>query len=132
MFVTEKAIIHRLDWRWKSDETEQGERGLLAARPSWVKRASTCGRIEGRPKWACAGGSRSRSYRAKVIVVMELSSLVLVVAGFVLVLGSLAGLTTFGGKRPGIVLTAIFAAFALYILIVLVRIGTVDLSGIGL
>ena len=63
---------------------------------------------------------------------MELSSLVLVVAGFVLVLGSLMGLTTFGGKRPGTVLTAIFAAFALYILIVLVRIGTVDLSAIGL
>ena len=63
---------------------------------------------------------------------MELSSLILVVAGFILVLGSLVGLTTFGGKHPGIVLTAIFAAFALYILIVLVRIGTVDLSGIGL
>jgi len=63
---------------------------------------------------------------------MELSSLVLVVAGFVLVLGSLVGLTTFGGKRPELVLAAIFAAFALYILIVLVRIGTVDLSGIGL
>ena len=63
---------------------------------------------------------------------MELSSLVLVVAGFLLVLGSLAALTTFGGKRPGIILMAIFAAFALYILIVLVRIGTVDLSSIGL
>lgn len=63
---------------------------------------------------------------------MDLSSLILVVVGFVLLLGSLIGLTTFGGKRPGLVLVAIFAAFALYILIVLVRIGTVDLSGIGL
>ncbi len=63
---------------------------------------------------------------------MDLSSLILVVAGFILVLGSLVGLTTFGGKWPGAVLVCIFAAFALYILIVLIRIGTVDLSGIGL
>lgn len=74
----------------------------------------------------------SHCYQRKANAMMDLSSLVLVVAGFVLVLGALASLTTFGGKYPGIVLTAIFAAFALYILIVLVRIGRVDLSGIGL
>jgi hypothetical protein len=74
----------------------------------------------------------SPCYQRKANAMMDLSSLILVVAGFILVLGSLAGLTTFGGKYPSIVLASIFAAFALYILIVLVRIGTVDLSGIGL
>jgi hypothetical protein len=52
--------------------------------------------------------------------------LILVVVGFLLVLGSLVALTTLGKKRPLAVLIAMFIAFAAYISVILVKVGIID------
>jgi hypothetical protein len=51
-----------------------------------------------------------------------------VIVGLVLFVGSMIGLTTFGGKYPRAALGCIFLTLAIYVAIILVRIGIIDLS----
>ena len=59
---------------------------------------------------------------------MDATMIFVLVLGFVLLLGSMVALTTFGKKYPAPVLTLMFIAFAVYMSIILVRIEVIDLS----
>ncbi|MEO2048351.1 MAG: hypothetical protein ABGX16_17505 [Pirellulales bacterium] len=51
-----------------------------------------------------------------------------VIVGLVLFVGSMIGLTTFGGKYPRAALACIFLTLAIYVAIILLRIGIIDFS----
>ena len=57
---------------------------------------------------------------------MDPTIMMLVVVGFLLVLGSLVALTTLGKTRPVAVLAGMLAAFAAYIAIILMRVGIIS------
>ena len=57
---------------------------------------------------------------------MNSTVLFLILFGLVLIIASAVSLTTFGKKRPTLVLIAIFTAFTAYILIIFVRIGVLN------
>ena len=51
-----------------------------------------------------------------------------VIVGLVLFLGAMIGLTTFGGKHPLVSLGSIFLSLAIYMAIILIRVGIIDFS----
>lgn len=55
-------------------------------------------------------------------------TVVLIAVGFVLVMGAIMALTTFGGKFPRTVLIGMAIAFLAYTSVILVRLGVFDFS----
>ena len=59
---------------------------------------------------------------------LDAEVLVLPIIGFVLVMGSVIALTSFGGRWPKLVLLMMFIAFTAYMSVILVRLGVIDLK----
>lgn len=58
---------------------------------------------------------------------LDTDILILLIGGFVLVMGSVVALTTFGGKFPKTVLVMMFIAFTAYMSVILVRLEIIDI-----